>query len=137
MLAMRPMLAASPSNTTPSTAVPTAPTPTQTAYAVPTGSAFTAMPSSAMLRSSATAVQTVGQRRVKPAVYLSPIAQPTSNSPATISTSQDAACDIESLLEDERAHAGWHDGRDYCALARCGTQPARKECLDIMRAALG
>src|SRR5574338_305510 len=48
-LAMRPAVAGSPSSTMPRIAVPTAPTPTQTAYDVPTGSDFIARPSSPRL----------------------------------------------------------------------------------------
>jgi hypothetical protein len=56
-----------------------------------------------MLSTSAAAVQTVGHRLVKPSVYLSPIAHPTSNSPATISASQDAAGDIDRSSKTKRA----------------------------------
>src|SRR5215213_7824200 len=41
-----------------------------------------AMPSRPRLMSIAATVPTVGHKRVNPSVYLSPIAQPTSNSPA-------------------------------------------------------
>src|SRR5689334_8463160 len=42
-----------------------------------------AMPSSPTLRIMASTVHTEGQGRVNPSVYLRPIAQPTSNNPAT------------------------------------------------------
>src|SRR5688572_2885195 len=44
--------------------------------------------SSTMLTTSAAAVHTVGQSRVSPSVYFSPMAQPTSKSPAITSISQ-------------------------------------------------
>src|SRR5690554_2140326 len=47
----------------PSAAVPTTPIPTQTAYAVPTGSDFMARPSSQTLITMATMVATVGHSR--------------------------------------------------------------------------
>src|SRR5688572_30182729 len=40
------------------------------------------------LTTIATSVATVGHGRVKPSVYFNPIAQPTSNSPATITINQ-------------------------------------------------
>jgi len=43
-----------------------------------------AMPSSAMLTAMAANVPTVGHSRVNPSVYFKPIAQPTSNKPATV-----------------------------------------------------
>src|SRR5262245_19841880 len=48
-----------------------------------------ANPSSQRLMSIDSAVQRLGHSRVKPAVYFSPMAQPTSNSPATTRTTQD------------------------------------------------
>src|SRR5690606_18662203 len=75
-LSTRPRFAGSPNSTMPRIAVPTAPTPTQTAYAVPTGSDFIAIPSRNRLTAIAPAVPSVGHRRVNPSVYLSPIAQP-------------------------------------------------------------
>src|SRR3546814_453421 len=66
----------------------TAPTPTQTAYAVPTGSDFIAMPSRPRLMIIASTVPTVGHNLVKPSVYFSPIAQPISNSPASTRINQ-------------------------------------------------
>jgi hypothetical protein len=69
----------------PNKTVPTDPTPTQTPYAVPTGSPFMAMPNNPRLTIMANAVPIVGQSRVKPSVYLSPIAHATSNKPATTS----------------------------------------------------
>jgi|GEM_PF-6179277 len=87
-LKSRKGFADSPSNIMPRTAVPTAPTPTHIAYAVPTGRDFMAMPSRPRLIIMESTVPTVGQRRVNPSVYLSPIAQPTSNKPATTRINQ-------------------------------------------------
>src|SRR5690349_18502194 len=49
------------------------------------------MPSRPRLTIIEATVPTVGQSLVKPSVYLSPIAQPISNRPASTSTSQDMA----------------------------------------------
>src|SRR3546814_426953 len=87
-LMIRPAFAGSPISTMPRMAVPTAPTPTQTAYAVPTGSDFIAMPSRPRLMTIASTVPTVGHNLVKPSVYFSPIAQPISNSPASTRINQ-------------------------------------------------
>jgi hypothetical protein len=57
----------------------------QTASAVPTGRLLIATPSSPMLATMAVTVPTVGQSSVKPLVYLSPMAQPISKSPAKTS----------------------------------------------------
>src|SRR5690606_19066564 len=81
-LASRSADAGSANSTMPSATVPTAPIPTQTLYAVPTSSDFTAILSSHMLTTMAAMVQTLGQSRVKPCVYFSPTAQPTSRKPA-------------------------------------------------------
>ena len=71
----------------PRIAVPTAPTPTHTAYDVPTGSDFMAMPSSTTLASIDVPVKTLGHSRVNPSVYLSPMAQAISSKPAMKSSS--------------------------------------------------
>ncbi len=84
MLINRAIFTGSPKSTIPKTTVPTAPTPTQTAYAVPTGSDFMAIPSNQRLMIIDKRVPTVGQNRVKPAVYFNPIAQPTSKNPAIV-----------------------------------------------------
>src|SRR6185369_1303827 len=81
-LMSREVLAGSPSSTIPRITVPTAPTPTQTLYAVPTGRDFMASPSSQRLMIMASAVHTVGHNREKPSVYFKPMAHPTSNNPA-------------------------------------------------------
>jgi hypothetical protein len=65
-------------------AVPAAPIPTHTAYAVPTGRDFTARDSSNMLALSVERKKAVGHRRVNPAVALRLVAQHTSRSPAII-----------------------------------------------------
>ena len=75
-------VACSPKSRMPSVTVPIVPIPVQTAYAVPSGSVRTARPSRPMLRMTEAAVSSVGPSRVKPSVYLSPTAQPISNSPA-------------------------------------------------------
>ena len=81
-------LAGSPNSTIPRTTVPTAPTPTQMLYAVPTGSDFIAMPSSHKLIIIARIVHNVGHSFVKPSVYFKPIAHAVSNSPAKTRISQ-------------------------------------------------
>lgn len=48
-----------------------------------------AIPSKPRLITIEITVPTVGQKRVKPCVYLSPMAQPTSNRPATIRMTHD------------------------------------------------
>lgn len=70
-------------SSTPRIAVPNAPMPTHTAYAVPIGMVLAAQASSHMLPASAIAVSTLGQSFVNPCVYLSPTAQPHSSKPAT------------------------------------------------------
>src|SRR5690606_11417830 len=72
----------------PRIAVPTAPTPTHTAYAVPTGNAFMASPSRYTLIAIDARVAAVGKGRVNPSVYFRPMAQPISNRPATKRTIQ-------------------------------------------------
>jgi len=79
-LIRRPGWAGSRSNAMPRATVPTAPTPTQMEYAVPTGSDLMAIPRNQRLIIIADTVHTVGHRRVKPSVYFSPTAQPTSRS---------------------------------------------------------
>lgn len=61
-----------------------APTPTHTAYAVPTGRDFIANPNNPRLKTIENTVKTVGQSRLKPTVYFKPTAQPISKIPATI-----------------------------------------------------
>ena len=78
----RPILADSPNKITPAIAVPTAPIPTQTAYAVPTGKDFIAIASNQILVMIAKIVPTVGQSLENPLVYFKPTAQTTSNMPA-------------------------------------------------------
>ena len=56
----------SPKRTIPSIAVPTAPIPVQTAYAVPTGSSFNEYARSPILITILTIVKTLGQNFVKP-----------------------------------------------------------------------
>ncbi len=70
-------VAGSPSSAMPPTAVPTAPTPTQTPYAVPTGGDFMAMPGNQRLMVIESAVRKARHKRVNPSVYFNPIAQPT------------------------------------------------------------
>src|SRR5688572_16017867 len=122
MLITRPTVGGSPNRTTPSTAVPTAPTPTQTAYAVPTGSDLRAIPSSAMLANNATAVHKVGQTRVKPSVYLSPIAQPTSNNPATTKVSQAAVAVIALSLPIGAHHSDMRDQQVCDCASECASK---------------
>jgi hypothetical protein len=62
----------------PRTAVPTAPTPVQTAYPVPTGMVRTASASGPRLIAIAATVRTLGQSLVKPCAYFRPMAQPLS-----------------------------------------------------------
>jgi len=79
---MRPAVTGSLSSAMPRIAVPAAPMPTQTAYAVPIGSVRAATASRYMLAMIAAIVKTLGQSLVNPLVYLSPMAQPTSSKPA-------------------------------------------------------
>src|SRR3989339_1903962 len=67
------------------------------------------MPSSPRLTTMAATVPTVGQSRVKPSVYLRPIAQPTSNRPASTRMIQDMA----GLVTDSGSPpmTGWPPGR--------------------------
>src|SRR5688572_15634454 len=83
--AMRPAVAGSLKSMMPSNTVPTAPMPVHTAYAVPTGRLRIARPSRTMLITIAATVPIDGKTRVKPSVYLSPMAQPISNRPAITS----------------------------------------------------
>jgi hypothetical protein len=76
-------VAGSPNSTMPSATAPTAPIPVQIAYAVPIGSVFTAIASSTMLTAIAASVPALGQSRLKPSVYLRPMAHTISNSPAS------------------------------------------------------
>lgn len=55
-------------------AVLTAPTPTYTAYEVPTGGNFVATPNSATLSTMAAIVDTLGHGRVKTSVCFGPMA---------------------------------------------------------------
>jgi hypothetical protein len=87
-LKILPKFADSANRIMPNIAVPIAPIPTHTAYAVPTGNDFRAMPSNHTLSSIADAVIRVGHSRVKPSVYFKPIAQTTSNSPAVTRITQ-------------------------------------------------
>jgi hypothetical protein len=70
--------------TIPNIATPTAPIPVYTAYAVPTGIVFMASDSNQKLVAIAEIVKSEGISFVNPSVYLSPIAHPHSNKPATI-----------------------------------------------------
>jgi hypothetical protein len=72
----------SPNRIIPSTDTPTAPIPTQTAYAVPTGIVFKERDKVHMLTTKAATVRADGIGFAKPSVYLSPIAHPHSNKPA-------------------------------------------------------
>src|SRR5690606_16728013 len=76
----------SPSSAMPSKAVPAAPTPVQTAYAVPAGSARIASASNQKLTAAPTITTTDGHSFENPSLYFSPSAQTISNSPATTST---------------------------------------------------
>jgi hypothetical protein len=87
-LSSLPKFADSSNSNMPKIAVPIAPIPTQTAYAVPTGNDFIAIPSNQTLSTIASTVPTVGQSRVKPSVYFKPIAHTTSNSPAATRIAQ-------------------------------------------------
>jgi len=73
----------SPKSSIPNIATPTAPIPVHTAYAVPTGIVFIAADSNQKLMAIAVTVRSDGIGLVKPSVYLSPIAHPHSNKPAT------------------------------------------------------
>jgi hypothetical protein len=66
----------------PRIAVPTAPMPVQTAYAVPTGRDLTEKERSPILVIIAEIVKTDGQSLVKPLEYFTPIAHATSKRPA-------------------------------------------------------
>jgi hypothetical protein len=66
----------------PRTAVPTAPIPVHTAYAVPTGSDLREYASRPMLRIINTMANTLHHNLVRPCEYFNPIAQATSNNPA-------------------------------------------------------
>src|SRR3954469_4592436 len=72
----------------PSNAVPVVPTPVHTAYAVPSGSVRNATPSNARLITIEATVPMVGHRRENPSVNFRPTAQPISNIPAQIRTTQ-------------------------------------------------
>jgi hypothetical protein len=73
----------SPNKIMPIIATPTAPIPVHTAYAVPTGIDFIAVDNNQKLIAIARTVSTDGTSFENPSVYLSPIAQPHSNNPAT------------------------------------------------------
>ena len=73
----------SPNRTMPNIATPIAPIPVHTAYAVPTGIVFMATDSKQKLMAIAEIVRSEGNSFVNPSVYLSPIAHPHSNKPAT------------------------------------------------------
>ena len=90
-LAMRARLDDSPSSRIPVMAAPTAPMPVQTAYAVPTGSDRIAQDNNTILTIIAVTVMTLGVRRVKPWVYLRPIAHTTSSRPAMKRMIQDSS----------------------------------------------
>lgn len=79
---MRKSALDSPKSAMPTMAVPAAPMPVHTAYAVPTGIVFSACARQAKLAIIAAMVMTLGQRREKPCVYFKPIAHPISNTPA-------------------------------------------------------
>ncbi len=84
--AMHANLAASrdsPNKTIPSAAVPTAPIPVHTAYAVPMGSCFVACPSRITLAVPVASTYTLGHSRVNPCVDFSPTAHATSNALAS------------------------------------------------------
>jgi hypothetical protein len=68
--------------TMPASATPTAPMPTQTAYAVPTGRLRSAAASSTKLAVAATTTISVGTRREKPSACFSATAQTISRRPA-------------------------------------------------------
>src|SRR5882757_5794452 len=72
----------------PNTAVPAAPMPVQTAYAVPTGSDLRAIARHRKLAAIATTVSTDGTRREKPSLNFNPTAHAVSNRPATSIKSQ-------------------------------------------------
>ncbi len=80
--------AESPNRQMPRTAVPNAPIPVQTAYALPMGRLLTEADRSIMLNSSDRPVPTVGQKRVKPAEYLRPVAKRISKTPARTTKDQ-------------------------------------------------
>ena len=63
-------------------AVPRAPIPTQTAYAVPIGSVCAAFANKNMLPANVIIVNRLGNNIEKPFVYFKPMAQHISNSPA-------------------------------------------------------
>jgi len=89
--AMHANLAASldsPNNTIPSAAVPTAPMPVHTAYAVPMGSCFVACASNTTLAVPMASTYTLGHSRVNPCVDFNPIAHATSNALARIKYTQ-------------------------------------------------
>lgn len=73
----------------PMNAVPNAPMPTQTPYAVPIGNFTAAIDKSHILQKRAANVNKLGVNLVKPSVYFKPMAQITSKKPAMINTSQD------------------------------------------------
>jgi hypothetical protein len=78
----------SPRNQIPTSAVPAAPSPVDTAYAEPTSSFFSAMVSSPKPISAHTAKPTVGHSLVIPWLCFSKTAEPVSNSRATTTKSQ-------------------------------------------------
>lgn len=84
----RPAVAGSPNKPIPSSTVPTAPIPVQTAYAVPKGRFRKAIPSKKRLAVIDKTVATEGHSFVNPSEYLRPTAQPISNNPARKRISQ-------------------------------------------------
>jgi hypothetical protein len=66
----------------PTTAVPKAPMPVHTAYAVPSGTPCSALLSSQKLKSANRTKNTVGQSRLKPSESLRNVVNPISNRPA-------------------------------------------------------
>jgi len=89
-------------------AVPTAPIPVHTAYAVPMGSSRAAIASSHMLIAMAAITPTEGHSFVNPCVDLRPTAQTISNPAATSRMSQLCIAKSESVLADA-AHEFLHE----------------------------
>jgi hypothetical protein len=72
----------------PSIAVPNAPIPVHTAYAVPSGISLTAKARRSILRTMLTKVKILGQNLVNPLEYFNPTAQQISKMPAIKSINQ-------------------------------------------------
>ncbi len=89
----------SPKSIIPSIAVPTAPIPVHTAYAVPTGNHFKEYANSPMLIKMQTTVKTLGQNFVNPSEYFIPIAQAVSKIPAIKSINQ-AIINLECIMNN-------------------------------------